>query len=281
MAKRGRKPKPGLRTRSGQLSRRPRAQPDRDDGIVASQPHRAPFAKLLGEQAARSQAAASALGRLRLIGEAEERHGLIVVRKRLEAMGHVACGVTGEPLGIGERQYWAGLKYADAVGRERWVRAAPKDKPSAVAFMVARGLDLSGRELSDAAARHYVQQFEESRAVLMAAACSEDMRRVLRSLRDRVERLRSGAVKQDADDLMRLLRGLGALANPQAAASIKRAVDLVVIDDRDPDAATLALLRRGLDALADFHFGADAQRGIGGKPVDDAGWKARHRSFAG
>lgn len=293
MTKKGRKPKEGNRGKSGQLSHRVS-----DDGLVRSQPHRAPFGALLGDSAAGSQLAATAMGRLRLIGEAEERFGIEHVRRKLfptRAQNNISNGI--DPI-----EYDAALKYAEAVGRERWVRASPKDKPSAIAFMTARGIDLSARDLSDLEAAHYVERFEDCRAVLIAAPCSEDFRRVLRSLRDKVNKLRKGPVRADADDIMRLLRGLGALPNMHASAAIKHAVDLIVIDDRDPDAATLALARRGFKALADFHFGGAAgkaprARTWGERPTDwsvsapapgadgaaerGPGWKGRHRSLGG
>lgn len=274
MSKRGRKPQAGHRTANGRLSQRQAARPDRDDGLVAEQPHRRHFGPLLGENAARSQLAATALGRLRLIGQAEEELGLEPVRKKLFPQR-----LRGVRYGIDEVEYMAALEYATAVGRERWVRAAPKDKPSAVAFMVARGIDLSGRDLSDAETLRYVADFEESRAALLAAPCPEDMRRVLRTLRSRA------AERGDGHEL-RLLRGIGPLANPANSGAIKQAVDLIVIDDRDPAADTLKLARRGFAALADMHYGTTEARQrrtrSWAQPAEESqgGWKGRHRSLA-
>lgn len=294
MSRKGRKGDVAHRTASGQKSRAKAARLDVDDGLVASQPHRSPFARLLGDGAARSSLAETALGRLRLIGQAEDRFGIEHVRQKL-----FAARPAGQANGISEADYMAAQKYAEAVGRERWVRAAPKDKPSAIAFMVARGVDLNVRELSDKQARYYIEQFEESRAALMAAPCSDDMQRVLRQLRDHVDRLRKGASQAEAGDILRLLRGIGALSSPTRSAAIKRAVDVIVIDDRDPAPETLALARLGFKALVGLHFGDEKNvqariRSFGERPKDWtvaaapadsaapqlSGWKGRHRSLA-
>lgn len=293
MSRKGRKPLPGAHRRpSGRPSEAKGARPDRDDGLVAAQPHRAPFAKLLGDGAARSSLAETALGRLRLIGQAEDRFGIEYVRRMMFG----ARPKSGLSNGIGEADYMAAQKYAEAVGRERWVRAAPKDKPSAIAFMTARGIDLNPRELSDKQARYYIEQFEESRAALMAAPLADDAQRVLRQLRGYIDRLRKGPVANEAGDILRLLRGFGPLNSPTRAAAIKRAVDLIVIDDRDPDGDALALARLGFKALVGLHFGDEKNaqariRSFGEKPKDwsvakatptetGSGWKGRHRSLA-
>lgn len=239
--------KVGLRTRSGQLTRSRAGQRALVDAVVEAQPHRAPFYKLIGASAAMDLRCESALGRLRMVGEAEDTRGAIYVARVL----YPGMKRPAEPFsfGISERQYQAGVKYAETVGRERWVRAAPKDKPSAVAFMVARGIDTSARVLGDREAATYVRAFDDARAALLAAGVPADARRVLGHMRALSRSLGS-------DDMLRMLRGFGSLMNPALAAAIAAAVNHCVIDDRDPPADELPRLRRGLDVLAEHFFGA-------------------------
>lgn len=309
----GRKKIEGHRTPGGQLSRVQGARGAHDETALA-QPHRRAFVGLLGEQAAGSYAASFALGRLRLIGEAEENEdiGTAGVRRALFGLGDKRRHPG--PFGISERLFFAGMRYAETVGRERFVRAAPKDKPSAMAFLSARGIDLNVRETSDEQARRYLVDFEEVRAALNAAPCSPDMRSVLRTLRKMARAL------PGADDMVRLLRGVGALANPAASGAVQKAVDLVVLDDRDPDEPTLANAVIGFEVLADHYYGSQRDdvrpiRGVvferplwqhdvkeieiayrnadgstrkaGEKPKETGqssskgGWRNRHRSHAG
>jgi hypothetical protein len=230
------------------------------EAVVKAQPHRAPFYRLIGETAAGDWRCESALGRLRMVGEAVEKRTDAYVARVLYGSSHPVVG----PFGITERQFQAGLKYAEIIARERWVRAAPKDKPSAVAFMVARGIDLSARELRPAEAKAYLQAFEDMRAALLAATLPADARRVL-------GRMRAIARREHSDDVLRMARGFGSLVNPAVAGAITAAVNHCVIDDRDPPRHELALVRRGLDALAEHAFGAaDPERrpitGYGERP---------------
>jgi len=283
MAHAGRKPDAAHRTKSGQKSRS--AKIDADDGLVASQPHRRVFGELLGPQVARAHLAETALGRLRLIGIAEDRMSIAAVQAKLFPL-RPQRGLSN---GLGEDEYLGAQAYAAAVGRERWVRAAPKDKPAAISFMIARGIDLSARDLSDNEARRYTAQFEEARAVLAAATCSLDMQRVLRQLRAKVENVMRGPMVAEMTEVLRLMRGLGTLASPANSARIKRAVDTIVIDDRDPTAEELMLARPGLRALAEWEGAARARqkaartRHSGERPTQSTpdGWKDRHRSLAG
>lgn len=259
----GRRKSEGYRTASGQLSRAQGARPEHDDGLIRSQPHRRPFAQLLGDAAAGSWAASFALGRARLIGEAEERTGREVVRAFL----YPSLPPTATSLGISERLFFAGMRYAQVVGRERWVRSAPKDKPSAMAFMQARGISLNAHEITDEEAARNILEYEEAAAALMAAPCSRDMRSVVRTLR-----LQARA--RGASEMVALLRGLGALMNPQASGAIKRAVETLVLDDRDVAPATLDVARIGLAVLADHFYGPDQEdsRKIRGSVMERPLW---------
>jgi len=288
MAKKGRPADVQHRTASGQKSRAQAIV--KDDGLVASQPHRRIFVELFGDAGARSQLAATALGRLRLIGMAEAATGIDKVRLKL-----FPERPPGQPNGIDEDEHQGALAYLSAVGRERWVRAAPKDKPSAISFMTARGIDLSAAELTDESARYYIKHFEEARAVLGAAACSLDLQRVLRQLRGKVDALDRGRNLGEVEDVLRQLRGIGSLQAPQVTAAIKRAVDHIVIDDRDPTIDMLRTARAGFRALAEWEGAARARakasrmRHSGERPTDasvpeggtiERGWKGRHRSLA-
>lgn len=245
----GRKKLPGHRTPSGQISRVQGARGAHDD-VAINQPHRRPFADLLGEAAARSWAASFALGRARLIGEAEALHGVTKVRAALfKGRPH---SENTRAFGISERMFFAGLRYAADVGRERWVRSAPKDKPSALSFLSARGLSLSGHEPGADEAQAIIVSYEEAVAALTAAPCSSDLRSVIRTLRQSARRLGAG-------DMVALLRGMGALMNPAASGAIKRAVDTLVIDDRDVDLMTLDVARIGLAVLADHYYGTERE----------------------
>ncbi|MGD9766867.1 MAG: hypothetical protein AB7U62_04415 [Pseudolabrys sp.] len=269
MAKRGRKPIANVHRRpGGRISRARGARPT--DGLVESQPHRLPFDKLMG--AAHDARAATALGRLRLIGLAEETYNSIGKVARILGLP-AKRGVSN---GLTERQFAALSKYAEVVARERWVRAAPKDKPQAIAFMQARGIDLNVKELSDEQAERYIRAFEANRAVLTSVRLGEQI-------------------------------------NATFARQVKRAVDHIVLDDRDPDPDRLALASVGADALALLHFGVDRpdtrkmagfitekptwqhpereieilySDGNGGtrgpnREKPEKGWKKRHRSLAG
>lgn len=250
MARRGRPPLEDVhRGASGQVSHRQGARPA--DPVTADQPHRRPFLRLIGEDGAGDWRCAFALGRLRMIGECEERMPAKEVRRLLfSGHAHAPHG----PFGVSERLFFAGMKCAETVGRERFVRATPKDKPQAIAFAVARGIDLSARELSNEEAALYVARYEEMNAALLAAPCPPDARRALRILRGKAK-----ALGAKADDLVRILRGLGALMNPALSGAVKRAVELVVLDDRDPDLDALPMVRAGLAALADHYFGAERE----------------------
>jgi hypothetical protein len=308
----GRKKAEGVHRRPNGRPSEARGARGAHDELQVMQPHRRPFVQLLGEQAAGSYAASFALGRLRLIGEAEEKSGRDTVRRFLHGLGDAAKHPG--PFGIRERLFFAGMRYSETVGRERFVRASPKDKPSAMAFLSARGIDLNPREMTPAQQARYLVEFEEARAALTAAPCSPDMRSVLRTLRKMARAVPEGG------DMVRLLRGIGALANPAASGAVQRAVDIVVLDDRDPDEATLANAILGFEVLADHYYGPERDdvrpiRGVvferplwqhdakaieiayrnadgstrkaGERPKEEAqsaskgGWRGRHRSHAG
>lgn len=265
----GRKKNPGLRRPNGRLSEAQGARPAHDD-LVKNQPHRKPFITLLGDDAAGSWTASFALGRARLIAEAEERVGFKPVRDFLKPGTFDAFrknGIKPGSLGISERLFFAGMRYAQDVGRERWVRAAPKDKPSAMAFMQARGISLSGREIAATEAQHAIMEYEEASAALIATPCSREVRSVVRTLRQM-------ARDRGASDMINLLRGLGALMNPAASGSIKKSVETLVIDDRDLEEGDLDVARLGLAALADHYYGPerDDYRRINGSVMERPLW---------
>lgn len=268
-----RKKKSGHRTASGQLSRAVGAQGKHDE-VALAQPHRKPFATLLGDADAGSYLAAFALGRLRLIGRAEERGdiGPDKVRAFLFPGRHAGAArddAPEGPFGLSEREFFAAMHYLEAVGRERWVRASPKDKPSALDFLAARGIDLAARELTESDARRWLADFEEVRAVLAATPCPPAVRSVLGTLR-RMAR------KGGQSGMVSLLRGLGAMVSPATSGAIVTAVNRIVLDDRDPDATTLRLARPGFAALAEHFYGIDRgdHRKIRGVVHDRPTWTA-------
>lgn len=318
MTKKGRPPRTDVHRRpNGRISQAHGARGDAD--LIGEQPHRKLFCALLGEGWQNDKRAGTALGRLRLIGIVEERaddgngvHGRDLVRRLLYG-GH--RDAPDGPFGISERLYQAGEQWAVCVWRERWVRASPKDKPSAIAFMTARGIDTAVHDLSERQAQNYVRAFNDARAALLSAPCPRDVQRGLRVLRT----LARKAPGEICDAMTTMLQGIGAMFVPASSSLVATAVNHVVVDDRDPAEGQLVHVRRGFEALAD-HFGLDddaARRPIvgeaaemdwphgrlaSGRPVPvtlatrgedgtltpgaqagraPGGWKGRHRSLAG
>lgn len=208
MGRRGRPAKTGYRAATGRLSRAQGARPDHSDVVICEQPHRRHFDKLLGGKASDDQRTAYAIGRLRMIGEAENRAEATGQDVRSVLFGGARNAPIG-PFGISERQFQAGVKWIETVGRERWVRSSPKDKPSAVAFMTARGIDLSGRDPTDGEATAIKAAFDAARRAVRAV----DLRTRAACIANVVNAVCIDDRDPSIDDLGKLRCGLDALAD--------------------------------------------------------------------
>lgn len=187
MARKGRKRKDGLRTRSGKLSEANAERAARGlqsvMAVALSQPHRV----WLGKGRRGDQLAENALGRLLLAGK------------------------------ITESEYWAGDRWRRLVGEFHQVLASPAMPGSSMGQMVADEVDKDSRNREERSGTDVGSETEEERldrvlaqhgAAMSAIRRLPDRRQVFVVMEGVV--LREGAV--DEDGLVALKAGLGQLA---------------------------------------------------------------------